>query len=840
MKAITINNDNEHQSIEQHVKNSELYKNVNTFDYKLNDKTAKAKLLKAAKRQPIDMEENSTSSNLVFSAGAWIHAVLPSVRYWSEVKESKTCRIGDYEVEIGGIKENKETQGKHVNTQIVFLANRNKIVCHMYNTTQLILINGHGYQKFIDVFLKPFLTAKINECIPEIEEFNDQVGIKLGPKTIRRSVVKLKRGSAFPCPNCDFSAKSIPALRKHKKDEHILSLNISDKLAQQKQSTRNNSLTEKLMLEDVSLMDLSQEVQENLKEDTHKFTCDPCNFATKSKGEINDHVKKQHSSEEIEEVKYLCTKCGKEFVNVEEYENHEEVHFKTKQKETEISEIQNLIYIAILENELEVADTFKKHKSINIDVEKTGENNINWEKCEKPLNMNIQIKKHLENEHKEYPAITCNKCDESFQNTSELCDHMMSYHVGKPMEFPIPPVTTEKELLTAIINQNKEILEAFVDFREGVKGVIGKLIEELEENTNSIRKETAVNQKQTQELICKLEDKIENKISPSISSSNTSSVKLKSPVTKAPIPSIFVANKDVDKELKSTKVIKHKKPHVLFVGDPVAQHNNFRKLEIATNTTMKTAKAYSSVKDKTARYPEQNITDVTKDELNKRPYDYLVLAAPSVDISNLETADLKPSDNTDDLKEKVGLSCQNMIKVAEDSLKNNMQLKKVTILNHAPRFDHRDIDPMGLKPNLAIFANNYLMELWLYSPLKNKIHLGTHNLDYGVHMHSKLSREEYMKSVQNILLSSFEITSTVPPNIKHSDDNHTRCPQAMFLAGQRYQDRWQHVTRKERQYDNRTQFTEQQPRVNPTWQRTYSSVAAAPVKIQNRFSILGN
>ena len=48
MKAITGNNGNEHQSIEQYVKNSELDRNINTFDYTLNDKTTKAKLLKAA------------------------------------------------------------------------------------------------------------------------------------------------------------------------------------------------------------------------------------------------------------------------------------------------------------------------------------------------------------------------------------------------------------------------------------------------------------------------------------------------------------------------------------------------------------------------------------------------------------------------------------------------------------------------------------------------------------------------------------------------------------------------------------------------------------------------
>ena len=229
-----------------------------------------------------------------------------------------------------------------------------------------------------------------------------------------------------------------------------------------------------------------------------------------------------------------------------------------------------------------------------------------------------------------------------------------------------------------------------------------------------------------------------------------------------------------------------------------------------------------------------------------------------MDISNLNTADFKPSDSTDELKEKVGLSCQNMIKVAEDSLKNNAQLKKVTILNHAPRFDKRDIDPMSLKPNLAIFANNYLMELWLYSPLKNKIHLGIHNLDCtgevrrqrytdmysgkydGVHMYSELGREAYMKSVLNILLSSFEISSTVPRNILQSnDDDHTRCPQALYRAGQKYhQDNWQRVARKEKQFGNRAQSSGQQTSFNPTWHGTYSSVAAVPV--HNRFSILGN
>ena len=184
----------EMMTLDDHVKNSELQKNLknlnpsNVFDYELNDKATTSKLLKAAKRTPIDEEENSTSSNLVFSAGAWFHVVLPSRQYWDDVKGEKTCKIGDYTIKVGGVKEGKEKNGKHVNTKIVFFADREKIVCHLYNTTQLILINGRGYKKFIEVFLKPFFVAKTAECIEQIEEFNDQVVKKLGPKTVKQVI----------------------------------------------------------------------------------------------------------------------------------------------------------------------------------------------------------------------------------------------------------------------------------------------------------------------------------------------------------------------------------------------------------------------------------------------------------------------------------------------------------------------------------------------------------------------------------------------------------------------------------------------------------------------------
>ena len=249
-----------------------------------------------------------------------------------------------------------------------------------------------------------------------------------------------------------------------------------------------------------------------------------------------------------------------------------------------------------------------------------------------------------------------------------------------------------------------------------------------------------------------------------------------------------------------------------MVGDSLAHNANYRRIEAVTNTTVKTTKAYSSAWDKSARYKEMNITDVSKKELKNSTFDQVVLAAPTVDISNLNTVNAKASDDMDVFKQKVGTSCENMMKVAKDALAN---VKKVTIMNHAPRYDTHSVDPMGLKQKLAKYANNYMLELWLDCPMKDKIFIGRHNLECtgeerikrykddhsgrydGVHHNSGAGKAVYTESVLDIVLSSLQ--TEVP------DDEHT------WVRG------------------------------NAKQSRTYSSAlnGKTGVKTQNRFSPLG-
>ena len=251
-------------SISEHIRNVDLLKPLEgerIFEYELSEKATKSKLIKGAKREPVLLEENSTSSNIRFSVGAWINVVLLSVRYWSEVKGDQTCIVGGHVIKICGTKQGKEANGKSVDSQIIFLFDGKKLVYHFYNTTQNILVNGHQYRKFIDFFLLPFFSSRVNSCLKEIKSHNEMILDKLGHKSVKRSTVKYKSGTPFVCNLCDYAAKNISSLNKHKKNEHTLSFNgsLSLMLREQRQSTRNNSLLENLMLEDLSDSELPNE-----------------------------------------------------------------------------------------------------------------------------------------------------------------------------------------------------------------------------------------------------------------------------------------------------------------------------------------------------------------------------------------------------------------------------------------------------------------------------------------------------------------------------------------------------------------------------------------------------
>ena len=245
------------------------------------------------------------------------------------------------------------------------------------------------------------------------------------------------------------------------------------------------------------------------------------------------------------------------------------------------------------------------------------------------------------------------------------------------------------------------------------------------------------------------------------------------------------------------------KPKVLMIGDSIAHNANFSQIEKQTKSRVRTVKAYSSSCDSKARWPQKNVTDVTPAALvschEGDEYSHLVLAAPTVDITNLNTSQVSDLDNIEVYKQQVAVSCQNIFNVAQNALSKHKTLQKVVIMDHPNRHDVSKVDPTGLKPKLAKFANATLSRLWTSSAMKEKIVLGKHNMDSsgesvpaiyrdswtgrydGIHMYGRDGSRAYTMSVINIIQSVLPQTSSPSSSSLFS---HNTCPQARYQKSQ--------------------------------------------------------
>ena len=281
-------------------------------------------------------------------------------------------------------------------------------------------------------------------------------------------------------------------------------------------------------------------------------------------------------------------------------------------------------------------------------------------------------------------------------------------------------------LFSLVAEQNVELMEEIIKLKDCMKEVLEVFAHDVEDHLNDLKKDVKKQNIGTanalsiltreviklQESTVKQAETSPTSASPTPLSASTDpeASKIPSSVPKVPPPACKESKTKVkakkpaeQKNQTKRKTVYQQRPKVLIVGDSLAHNSHFRKLEIVTNKTIKTAKGYSSVWDKDARYKHLNITDVTKNELEKDQFDHLVLAAPTVNITNLVTVNTNPGDDMELMKEKVRASCLNMFNVAENALDDNT-LKNVILMNHAPRYDTASKDPMGIKHNLANFA----------------------------------------------------------------------------------------------------------------------------------------
>ena len=118
---------------------------------------------------------------------------------------------------------------------------------------------------------------------------------------------------------------------------------------------------------------------------------------------------------------------------------------------------------------------------------------------------------------------------------------------------------------------------------------------------------------------------------------------------------------------------------ILYVGDSIGHGANLKYLETSTKCSIESVRAYSSVMDENARWPSKNFTDVVTQYLRGRePFNVVVMSAPTVDITNVNTKRLTQRQ----CEERAIESSKNIISLAEKILANNRSLEKVILMNH--------------------------------------------------------------------------------------------------------------------------------------------------------------
>ena len=200
------------------------------------------------------------------------------------------------------------------------------------------------------------------------------------------------------------------------------------------------------------------------------------------------------------------------------------------------------------------------------------------------------------------------------------------------------------------------------------------------------------------------------------------------------------------------------------------------------STHPRSGRAYCSTKDwPNSRYPENNIEDKVREELQIREQSHLVFGAPGNDITNI--------DNIADRAEQYRMavkSSENCISTAEKALTDFPLLEKVVILERLPRVDHlSDLSEYSNFALRVLAEKSKLSQRILVCPMESLHHntekrmIGifgspkSRSFD-GIHLRGKLGSRLYNESI----ISAFRIARIAAPRswerIEEPEEINTR------------------------------------------------------------------
>lgn len=467
---------------------------------------------------------------------------------------------------------------------------------------------------------------------------------------------------------------------------------------------------------------------------THTQSCDECDFTAQTMDIITQHTLEAHqtvnSKAQTDEI-FPCDKHDLGLASVHDLQGHN-IEYDTNEKQQ------------------------KEYSHLSCD------------QCDFEASEVRDFITHILNVHKQY---LCAYCEHRAESNENLSKHIAYYH-------------THEDYLSSMANTLEEINQkfaAFEMFKVELKDILNKIIDGHNATSQDlfvIRNGQALSSSKLLKLessLVEISSKVVEKdplitTYSSVASSSTPRVPLPSR------PSIITQNTSNRSDKKPVTSFPQK-AKILFVGDSIIDHANLDAIEKVSKCKVTKVKAYtasSNVANAHKFAPQQlqrNFLQVVPDEACKDSYEKLIVQTGAVDITNLEVVD-NSDENLEFFKQETVKSARNVFDACLLALDRQPSLKKIVLMKQTPRYDPTTVDPFGLKAALSQIFNSTLTELWMSSTMKNKIYLGSHNMECsgaillsryqhtksgkfdGLHLFGASGSKAYTRSVLNILQSS--------------------------------------------------------------------------------------
>ena len=625
-------------------------------------------------------------------------------------------------------------------------------------------------------------------------------------KAVMNNTEEISFSSLYKCDECDFGTFTMHNLQEHKKNKHV-----------------KENIT--------------------LKPTVYLHTCISCDYKTNDYSSLNEHINEIHRNTENTRTeacnttsslpksspmknKETCPFCELKLYNLEDLRIHFQQTHATKEAE--------IIPLVIETEKSETCFTCEGCQFVGtkLDLEEhiqseheatKSQPSLEHHTCEVCGLVLATISLHEEhmNSHG-VKDVTCQYCDHKSKNEDAMKNHVFDSH-GDVIMF---------QKMAQQVNYMSKSETLSLETFENFKSELFTMFRQLSDDHNAMKQELFLIRNKL-EISAQSQEHTPRVPQPSVPTplppSNPSSPRAKTttasameplapgPCLASPASKMTKSSTPISKSTyKSSIPIPSKSPQtsatlpesssrkILYVGDSISSNVDLDTLQEATNAEFVTAKAYSAVHDEVSniakqapKFPAANFTDVINNKINKEEFEYVIIQAGSIDITNLNTKD-NPTEYMEYYRQETVISATNIFNAGENALRLNPNIKKVVIMKHIPRYDPAEVDPLGLKPSLSLLFNNTLGNLWMESKFKQKMFIGNHNIDCngairearyrhtksgrfdGIHLYGSSGMKAYTQSVMNILRTA-----------KLIDDYHLSCPQYV------YQNRYRSTNRRQ-------------------------------------------